>query len=1396
MTAQRALFGVVTPDPSLLGSDFLSVSSVTPLQMASDGRLAVVRVDYYDSQMSLVSRHFVYDLVSATYGTSIESVISGGSSELVHVESVVAYFDTVGYRLAASFVDFSDPLVDPSRPETWASEKVALINSETLASGDLIADAVTGGGNRSVSGLAFSSDGLGLAVQTEANNYVTDIFSDQYDTDLNSDVYLVNTLTHAVTRTSILGGIAAGGDVRLVGYQTQSGVDYVLLETSATNWIYNDTNSAPDLFLYRSDWGFPVAISETVDGDALGYESGQAIFSGSTVLFVSRSDDFSGAQQDGLPELFSYNLNSGVVSDYPSGLDSVVKGNQFAIQLLGTSVDGVLVQLTDAQTSTAEGLLSLDGQLLLVPLDGSSVQVVSATVAGELADEAIDGAVIAASGEIMMVTDADNLSDEVGLNAALSSTLISVSDIYDVSVITDTDSTSDVVSESAASSTAVGVTAFAEDADKLMSGVTYSLFSDTSGAFSIHATTGVLTVADPSLLNYEVVTSHQVTVRATSADGSHSDKTLTIAVTDDTSEFSVTVASDADSGTNSVSESASSGSAVGVTASATDGDGSDTVSYELINPDGRFSIHATTGVLTVANPSLLNYEVATSHQVTVRAVSSDGSLTDTVFTVGVGDDTSEFAVTLPADSDSATNAVAEGASAGTAVGVQALATDSDGSDVVSYGLVNPDGRFAVNSVTGVVTVADPSLLNYEAATSHQVTVRATSTDGTHQDKTFTIDLIDVDEHDVGQSVDTNSLDNAVSEGSVNGSLVGVTAYAADLDGTNNTVSYALSNDSQGRFEIDPSTGVVSVKDISAIDFAVSQSYSVTVTASSSDGSSSNQSFTIEQNSRPVFDGGITSYGLSYSGALVSTALTVPVPSDVQETLTSVTVAELPIYGALRVSGVAVSVGDTIAVADLGSLSFEVDLNVKGPIGSVTLRATDGAGLSDDWSASVSVNGAAGLTNGSSGNDLLYGSIDADIINAGNGNDEIRGGPGNDVIDGGGGNDTLIGGTGFDILKGGPGDDDYYVEDTDAVVELYSGSTGGYDRVFTEINFNASTNVEELVATGSGSVTLNGNILNNRLTGNAAANALAGGEGSDTLIGLGGNDTLDGGLGRDRMEGGDGDDEYVVDATTDIVYELDGAGTDHVFSSTNHTLGNYIENLTLTGTGDIAGSGNGLNNIIIGNSGNNLISGGAGNDQMRGGDGDDTYVVDSALDVIVDTSGTDTVRSSISYTLQDGLENGVLLGIRGADLTGNAASNELTGNLGANVLDGKGGADTLTGGFRADTFVSSVSDGTYDTITDFLTGTDEIAIYANEFGLDSLSILDGVTQATLDLSNFATIGSDGQSSNVDAQIIYDTRDQILRIDADGSGAGAAEAIFALAGTGTVLGFDDIYLFKDS
>lgn len=95
----------------------------------------------------------------------------------------------------------------------------------------------------------------------------------------------------------------------------------------------------------------------------------------------------------------------------------------------------------------------------------------------------------------------------------------------------------------------------------------------------------------------------------------------------------------------------------------------------------------------------------------------------------------------------------------------------------------------------------------------------------------------------------------------------------------------------------------------------------------------------------------------------------------------------------------------------------------------------------------------------------------------------------------------------------------------------------------------------------------------------------------------GNDTLDGGTGVDTLIGGLGNDVYITDGRDEIIESASG-GTDTIVSSASLTLIDYVEQLTLTGTGNISATGNALANVL---------NGGLGNDTLIGGAGRDTFV---------------------------------------------------------------------------------------------------------------------------------------------------------------------------------------------
>ncbi len=333
-----------------------------------------------------------------------------------------------------------------------------------------------------------------------------------------------------------------------------------------------------------------------------------------------------------------------------------------------------------------------------------------------------------------------------------------------------------------------------------------------------------------------------------------------------------------------------------------------------------------------------------------------------------------------------------------------------------------------------------------------------------------------------------------------------------------------------------------------------------------------------------------------------------------------------------------------------------------------------------------------------------------------------------------------------------------------------------------------------------------------IRGTAAGERINGTSGDDVIIGNGGDDD---------MRGGKGNDTYIVDSIGDKVTEASGGGLDTVMSSVSYKLGNHVENLTLTGGGDIDGTGNSKNNVITGNDGSNVLKGGDGNDtiyggggtdtiygdagndklyggsgadklyggsgddildgganadQMWGSSGNDVYYVDDEGDVVTESSsqGTDTIYASVNYTLGSSQERLYLTGTDEVSATGNTKDNRIGGNEAANLLTGGAGKDAFV-------FNTALGNGNVDTIADFNVKDDTI---------------------WLDNAFFVGVGKDGNLSSgaffagtaahdASDRIIYDKDTGALYFDADGSGAGE-QIQFAELDANLALTYKDFYV----
>ncbi|MDA1016599.1 MAG: cadherin domain-containing protein [Planctomycetota bacterium] len=364
----------------------------------------------------------------------------------------------------------------------------------------------------------------------------------------------------------------------------------------------------------------------------------------------------------------------------------------------------------------------------------------------------------------------------------------------------------------------------------------YSISGGADAAkFAINSSSGVLTFI--SAPDYETPTDigadnvYDVTVQV--SDGSLTD-TQAIAVTiTPVNDNSPVITSDGGGATASFNVAENSTAVTTVT--ATDADlPAQALTYSISGgPDAaQFVVNNSTGVLSfVLARDFETPADADFNNVYVVTITVDDGLTGTVMqTLSVTiTDVNEFPVSAIGDSDRTTDAVAENQPAGTVVGVTSFASDSDGTDSVSYSLDdNASGLFAIHATTGVVTTT--ATLDAETSLSYSITVRATSTDISFSTRSFTIAVNDIDEFDVTPPLDTDAAPNSVDETAANGTVVRITGQSNDADATTNSVSYSLTDNAGGRFAIHATTGVVTVADGSPLNREASASHDITIRA--------------------------------------------------------------------------------------------------------------------------------------------------------------------------------------------------------------------------------------------------------------------------------------------------------------------------------------------------------------------------------------------------------------------------------------------------------------------------------------------------------------------------------------------------------------------------------------
>ncbi|MBP7337764.1 cadherin domain-containing protein [Niveispirillum sp.] len=797
-------------------------------------------------------------------------------------KDVVTLTNTAGSRVA---VDLLETLTGSS-----AVENVTVIN--TTGSSMLVSLLETLTGNRGEDLIQLGSGGNTMAVsrlETLIGGSGTDVMRANGTLGFTMMVSQVETLIGSVG-TNVVTGMGSGGSSMLVSQLETvvggAGLDMVTLSTggSMTVWLLETVigSTAADVIRVATanNGLFTTAgiIDAVLDGGA-GNDTLTGGAGNDTLIGGAGSDRLTGG---GGIDLFDVN-DGDTVTDLSENEQLRITGsvyNESQITIVDSGANAVLtVNGSITVTLLGRAGLTLDN-LYTRESAGSTlitIDTVNPTAASSRPTTAYAATVSSMSFEVKfseVVTGVDLsdfvITDASGYNRPISYNMISVSgggDTYTVTLdqidgegqlrldvlsggikdlagnllttpfngtsvhFVDTKAPSDIagqfssVLEGAATGTAVGSVTASD-----VSTVTYSLSDDAGGRFTIDRVTGLVSVADGKLIDYETATSHAITVEA--SDGRlTSSQTLTINV----ANVPPTVPVDADPTSNSVVEGAAAGTLVGVTMAATDPGGAKLVYSLTDDAGGRFQIDATTGVVSVKDGSKLDFETAASHTITAMVSDGKDSVSSQTVTIAV----TNAPPTAPVDSDNAANQVAEGAAAGTVVGLTALAVDP-GQSPVTYSLTNDaGGRFAIDATSGVVTVKDGTKLDYEVAASHAITVQASDGKGGVSSQTFTIAVTNVAPT---TPVDNNNAANSVAEGAAAGTATGLTVRATDPGAT--ALTYSLTDDAGGRFAIDATSGVVTVKDGTKLDHETAASHAITVQASDGKGGVSSQTFTI------------------------------------------------------------------------------------------------------------------------------------------------------------------------------------------------------------------------------------------------------------------------------------------------------------------------------------------------------------------------------------------------------------------------------------------------------------------------------------------------------------------------------------------------------------------------
>ncbi|WP_321319698.1 cadherin domain-containing protein [Labilibaculum sp.] len=648
--------------------------------------------------------------------------------------------------------------------------------------------------------------------------------------------------------------------------------------------------------------------------------------------------------------------NETVIIDISSVTNGTESGTQQVICTL-TDDDNTPVVTASQSFSIAENIANSGAVGIVLATDGDAGTSFSSwTETGGTGASIFE---INASSGAITVTDNSGIDYETttsytytvtvsdGINTSASETIIiNITDINDVDPVV-TASQSFSIAENIANSGVVG-TVLAADGD--VTATIFSSWTETGGTgasiFEINASSGAITVTDNSGIDYETTTSYTYTVTVSDGTNTSASETITINITDVNDVAPIVTASQ----TFNIDEDASNTTSVG-TVLATDGDATATVfsSWTITagNTNGVFAINSSTGEITVNDANELDYESITSYSLSITV--SDGVNTSAAETVTVN--VNAINDNTPVVTASQSFSIAENIANSGAVGT-VLATDGDaGTSFSSWTETGGTGAsiFEINASSGAITVTDNSGIDYETTTSYTYTVTVSDGINTSASETIIINITDINDVD---PVVTASQSFSIAENIANSGVVG-TVLAADGDVTATIFSSWTETGGTGAsiFEINASSGAITVTDNSGIDYETTTSYTYTVTVS--DGTNTSASETITINITDVND----------VAPIVTASQTFNIDEDASNTTSVGTVLATDGDATATVfSSWTITAGNTNGVFAINSSTGEITVNDANELDyesitsySLSITVSDGVNTSVTETVTVDVN---------------------------------------------------------------------------------------------------------------------------------------------------------------------------------------------------------------------------------------------------------------------------------------------------------------------------------------------------------------------------------------------------------------------------------------------------------